>query len=288
MDLNTFSPYIRVATPALLLSPCIIYPRVLLDYELIYIESGKCSVTYEDKEFVAEQNDVVFIRPNITHKIELFPEINLSQPHIHFDIDFDMHSNDVYVCFKNRDELSESDWKMMRKDIFFGMVQPSPIIKVSDIESFKRLFYDIIEIFRYKPPLHQITLKARMIELLSLIIHDNFPDFFASFAKHADFDIQIVKNYIDFNYRNSLSLETLSNQFNYNKYYILRRFKECYGVTPIQYYNDLRLTEAKMLLESHSVTEVADILMFSSIYTFSRAFKAKYHVSPVQYQKNQS
>ena len=203
------------------------------------------------------------------------------------DIDFDMHSNDVYVCFKNRDELSESDWKMMRKDIFFDMIQPSPIIKVSDIEDFKRLFYDIIEIFRYKPPLHQITLKARMIELLSLIIHDNFPGFFASSANHADFDIQIVKNYIDFNYRNSLSLETLSNQFNYNKYYILRRFKECYGVTPIQYYNNLRLTEAKLLLESHSVTEVADILMFSSIYTFSRAFKAKYHVSPVQYHKNQ-
>ncbi len=285
MNLNTFSPYIRVATPATLISPCIIYPRVLLDYELIYIEEGKCMITYEGEEFVAKKNDVVFFRPNITHKIELFPGINLSQPHVHFDIDFDRYSAEVYVCFKNREDLSETDWRMMRKDIFSGMPQPSPIIRVSDPPLFRRLFYEIIEISRYKPPLHQITSKSRMIELLGLIIRDNFPDYFEESPGTAEFDMATVKNYIDFNFRNALSLEALSNQFNYNKYYILRRFRKRYGVTPIQYYNDLRLSEAQKLLDSHSVTEVADMLKFSSIYAFSRAFKGKYGLSPTQYRE---
>lgn len=50
----------------------------------------------------------------------------------------------------------------------------------------------------------------------------------------------MVKNYIDFNYKNNLSLDTLSSQFNYNKYYILKKFKDQYGVSPIQYYNNLQ------------------------------------------------
>ncbi len=285
MEINNFSPYVRVATPALLISPCIIYPRVLLDYEIIFIEEGKCKIVYEGKEFVAEKDDVIFIRPNILHSIELFPSINLSQPHIHFDVDFDIYSNEIYVCFKNRESLSEHDKKIMRKDIFEGMTQISPIIKMSDLESFKKIFFDIITIVRYKPPLHQITCKSKMIELLSLIINDNFPEFTRE-ASRSCFDIHMVKNYIDFNYKNLLSLETLSNQFNYNKYYILRLFREHFGVSPIQYYNDLRLNDAKKLLSHHSVTEVAELLKFSSIYAFSRAFKSKFGVSPEQWKKS--
>ena len=142
MDLNTFSPYIRVATPALLLSPCIIYPRVLLDYELIYIESGKCSVTYEDKEFVAEQNDVVFIRPNITHKIELFPEINLSQPHIHFDITHRPQSEIIPISFKDIDKMSIEEREWIHKD-YFSSYGCSPLLDIQNKTEFLELFKKI-------------------------------------------------------------------------------------------------------------------------------------------------
>ncbi len=285
MNINEFSPYIRVATPALLISPCIIYPRVLLDYEIIFIEEGKCIITYEDKEFIAQKNDVVFIRPNISHKIELFPGINLSQPHIHFDVDFDMYSSEVYVCFKNRKSLNERDLKMMRKDIFVNFQQPSPIIHISNLEEFLKIFYSIIETFRYKPPLHEIHLKSKMIDLLTMIIKDNFPELSSERGKFV-FNIHMVKNYIDFNYKNNLSLDTLSSQFNYNKYYILKKFKDQYGVSPIQYYNNLRLMEAKRLLKTHSVNETAELLRYSSIYVFSRAFKNKFGIYPTQYKND--
>ena len=45
MNINGFSPYIRVAMQSTLAPGCSINERVIFDYELIMVTGGKCKIT---------------------------------------------------------------------------------------------------------------------------------------------------------------------------------------------------------------------------------------------------
>jgi AraC-like DNA-binding protein len=95
-----------------------------------------------------------------------------------------------------------------------------------------------------------------------------------------------VKEYIDHNYLNSITLNTLENQFYYNKYYISKQFTKTFNLPIIKYYNNLRLDAAKdAILKGISVTETANLLNFNSIFIFSRFFKNSTGMSPTEYLK---
>ena len=68
-----------------------------------------------------------------------------------------------------------------------------------------------------------------------------------------------------------------------------RLFKECYGVSPVTYRNQLRIRLACRLLqnEQYSVTEIADQLGFESVYYFVRVFKQIMKMSPSQWRRAQ-
>ena len=84
-----------------------------------------------------------------------------------------------------------------------------------------------------------------------------------------------------------MTLDGLSEQFFLNKYTLMRKFTEKYGVTVIAYYNKRRAEAAKQLLASTrlSVSEVSEALGFADIYTFSRFFKNATGASPTSFRK---
>ena len=63
-------------------------------------------------------------------------------------------------------------------------------------------------------------------------------------------------------------------------------FKEHCGEGPIEYYSMLKIARAKkLLLDGVSVSKISDMLGYSSIHNFSRAFKKTVGVSPTEYKK---
>ena len=66
-----------------------------------------------------------------------------------------------------------------------------------------------------------------------------------------------------------------------------RLFHQELGRSPMQYLNELRMAQAKnMLMQGDvSIGEVAEFCGYSTLYYFSRDFKAKNGVSPTQYRQ---
>ncbi len=91
-----------------------------------------------------------------------------------------------------------------------------------------------------------------------------------------------LMNYIDSHIYTMKSLNELSEVTSYNYNYISNLYKEVTGDTLMSYYRSKRLTTAKLLLcdGELGVSEIAGLLNYSSVYSFSRAFKAKYGVPP--------
>lgn len=292
MNLNEFSPFIRVAMKSFLTAPFKINQRVLFDYELIFIESGKWKLTLENKEYICKENDVILIRPRQKHTIESIGNISVSQPHIHFDIIYDNFSEQIYVSFKDETQFSKTEMQMIRTDIFNPFNLSSPILKITNLIYFKNIFYHIISTFETKPLMFQLLYKQQLLELLTYIIKENFSEMVLTekLPKQVTENIAyVIKEYIDHNYYAVITLDTLEKQFHYSKFSISKNFTKCFGISVIRYYNTLRLETAKnMLKNGSSVTEIVNDLNFSSIYMFSRLFKNNTDLSPTKYVKKHS
>ena len=93
-----------------------------------------------------------------------------------------------------------------------------------------------------------------------------------------------IMNHIDSNIYNMRGLESLTESFSYNYNYLSNLFKKTTGETLVSYYKRKRLETARAMLsqEKVKITDVALSLGYSSVYTFSRAYKAAYSMSPTE------
>ena len=72
-----------------------------------------------------------------------------------------------------------------------------------------------------------------------------------------------------------------------NKYYLAHAFQREFGVSPINYLISRRIEESRFLLREtdHSISQIAQILGFSSLSYFSQTFRRLEGVSPVEYRR---
>lgn len=96
---------------------------------------------------------------------------------------------------------------------------------------------------------------------------------------------ELIGVHLEENVYSSLSLSDVCSKFFLGKSQLSKIFKEYSGLSPMEYYLKLKISEAKKLLRAGgSVTNVSDRLGYSSIHNFSRAFKKVTGMSPVSYK----
>ena len=86
----------------------------------------------------------------------------------------------------------------------------------------------------------------------------------------------------------NLTLKELCTTFSMGKTRMCKIFSEWSGKSPMEYYAVLKISEAKKLLRenSHSVSQIAELLGYTTIHNFSRAFKKAAGLSPTAYIKS--
>ncbi|MBE6549169.1 MAG: helix-turn-helix transcriptional regulator [Ruminococcaceae bacterium] len=93
---------------------------------------------------------------------------------------------------------------------------------------------------------------------------------------------RLIKNFISSRYYSQTKISDISKKFGYAEDYVIRIFKEIYGITPHKYLTNIRLEHARWLLENTDKTadEIAVSIGYNDFSTFFRAFKNAYGVSP--------
>lgn len=99
---------------------------------------------------------------------------------------------------------------------------------------------------------------------------------------------ELVCEYMKKNLYSNISLKELCEIFLMGKTQMCKIFRECTGKSPMEYYASLKIHEAKKLLreKQYSISQLSDIMGYSSIHTFSRAFKTSTGLSPMAYIKS--
>lgn len=97
--------------------------------------------------------------------------------------------------------------------------------------------------------------------------------------------IDTIVQYINDNYNMDISMNHAANAVSMSYAYFSKFFKEHLYQSFSEYVTGVRMREAKRLLEedpSIKIKDVANLVGYESVYSFSRAFKNYYHVPPKQ------
>lgn len=229
--------------------------------ELFYVIKGRGRFHVEKEIYDVKEDDLVIVNANVMHTESSKDEEPLE--YIVLGIEgISLFSNENY-------SHSIHNYEDFKHEILFYI---KTILKEAEAKS---EYYNVIS---------QNLLEILLINVIrrtktKLEIED---------SKKHNHECAYIKNYIDVHYRENITLDILSEISYMNKFYLVHSFKKYAGITPINYLNNKRLTEAASLLKNtdYSVAQIANIIGMSSQSYFAQSFKRNYKLSPIDYRKS--
>lgn len=163
---------------------------------------------------------------------------------------------------------------------------PVPVIHTpSHFSAAEQKFSEAEKIWRNGKLNSKLEVKAKIYELLSLLICDCMPE---RLGDSAVLKTEKIAEYIADHYEESdLSVPEICRKFYLSESTLRRMMLLAYNKTPVQYITDIRLKAAKNLLiyGNLSINDIAAKCGFSSAYYFCRIFKKKTGFTPGEFKK---
>ena len=231
--------------------------------ELFYIVGGKGQFLIEDQLYPVNTNHLVIINPNVTHT-----EVSLNAQPLEYivlgiegvELSITENSDDQFCIL---DHFESMDITSCLRNILREMELKQP-----GYEDICQAFMEILII--------------RLMRSTGLSVPEEPQNSVGNRQCAA------VRRYIDLHFKESLTLEQLADEAHMNKFYLSHAFKREYGVSPINYMISRRLEESKYLLAETdlSMSQIAQLLGFSSLSYFSQVFRKTQGVSPMEYRQD--
>lgn len=145
---------------------------------------------------------------------------------------------------------------------------------------------DIIHYIRQNKGQMDFHLSALSLETLQILVNNfSVKRFFQnSSSNECIFDILL---YIENHYSSVITLDDISDRFDFSPAYFSRYFKKKTGSNFLEYLTYYRLEQAtKSIIDSSlKISEIATQKGFSNINSFNKKFKEKYGCTPKEYRK---
>ena len=122
---------------------------------------------------------------------------------------------------------------------------------------------------------------SAIYQLIKLLLEIGTP------KTHLDHQMNDIRLFISQHYSEKITAARLADQFALSVPTIFRKCKQSFHMTPAHYINDVRLSQAAILLEitDQPVSSISESVGFSDVFYFSKLFKRKYGRPPSAYRK---
>ncbi|OCT11761.1 hypothetical protein A8709_28220 [Paenibacillus pectinilyticus] len=286
--LDNVSPFIRVAMDGPIDERWSVEERVIWDYELLYVMEGQLAITVEDVMYLGLPGDFFLFKPNQRHAIQMYESKHIRQPHVHFDLHMLPDRHEVTVSFKKFHDMTAAEQGWFRTDeLSFPPYDLPNHIRPRHAAELERLLFELIREYETKQPFSELRMKSCLLELLALLMREQYWDRQMRLNEHTDMLMSIRKE-LELNVNSKIKLDDLSAHYHISKFHLIHLFKQQFNMTPIHYQQKIRMERAKNLIKfsTASLSDIADTLGYTNIQTFSRAFKAMEGKSPSEYRKS--
>lgn len=238
-------------------------PRGRLDYQILYIASGKAHFYFHGVEEIVPAGNMVLYRPKEEQRYYYYGEDQTEVYWVHFT------GNNVTNILRkygieDHVHVIHTGTSMEYKRLFLAMIQEMKLCKENYEELLVHYLYELLIM------LHRLILRKPRIQNLML-----------------SSEMNTAVQYFHANYNKKISIEEYAASQHMSVSWFIRNFKEYTNVTPAQYILSLRISNAQTLLETTScnVSEIADIIGYDNPLYFSRIFKKQCGMSPSEFRK---
>ena len=231
--------------------------------ELFFIVSGKGQFLIQDEVFPVDVNNLVIINPNVLHT-----EASLNAQPLEYIV--------LGISGIELATSENSNGQFCILDHFESMEISSCLRNILREMELKNTGYqDICQAYME-------ILIIRLMRSTALAVQEEAP------AVSGNRQCAEVRRYIDLHFKEALTLDLLSDEAHMNKYYLSHSFKKEYGVSPINYLISRRINESKYLLAETdlSMSQIAQLLGFSSLSYFSQTFRKTQGMSPMEFRQS--
>ena len=231
-------------------------------WELTYVDKGELLTTIDGVSYHLKQGDLIFYAPMQFHTQSTFEKISSSYLTINFKMNF------------NHADLLCNKIFSLKRDSYFIVT---------------KLIEELSNDNLYSNDLSLCYLKQLIIQMLRL---DN-SHFHSKPTTHMQqtYENELLNDillYIDNNIYEKISVSTLCEHFCISTSMLHSLFRKNMNNTAKNYINELKLSKSKELIRNstHTLSEISEMLGFSSIHYFSKKFKLYFNISPTEYSKS--
>ena len=231
-------------------------------WELTYVDKGELLTTIDGVSYHLKQGDLIFYAPMQFHTQSTFEKISSSYLTINFKMNF------------NHADLLCNKIFSLKRDSYFIVT---------------KLIEELSNDNLYSNDLSLCYLKQLIIQMLRL----NNSHFHSKPTTHMQqtYENELLNDillYIDDNIYEKISVSTLCDHFCISTSMLHSLFRKNMNNTAKNYINELKLSKSKELIRNstHTLSEISEMLGFSSIHYFSKKFKSYFNISPTEYSKS--
>jgi len=243
--------------------------------EMAFILSGEGKYRFEDGIVSVREGDLIIINPGIKHQAIACPEA----------------------------ELPATEFFVAAMDIQIGELPPNtlPVPENGHVlhttgELRQKLFKICSSMEAENAVCRQgryFMLKAYLMQMLLLVIREQCEPIerakgYSFESVNKKYIVEQIVNYFEDHYNEKISLDHIAENMYLSPFYISKIFKSETGVTPIRYLINIRLENAREILENGyegSIQEVAAMVGYDDAYHFSKLFKKHHGITPSQARK---
>lgn len=241
------------------------------ELELIYVRSGKAHFGINDKEFLAEAGDLIFVDTGDFH----YSDSTTFQNQLDFIV-FD--PNIINSHYKHAHFLQ-------------------PLITHRQLEEYhltemvELLFSSVHQELKEKNPYYKEIIASRLTELVFLIRrnHPRLHEVSYQYSHRSETirDMQHIMAFIDEHYSENITLSSVARQMNFSESHFSKLFKRMAGINFINYLNAVRIEQATGMLKNtdNKMMDIALSCGFGNIRSFNRTFKEYTGYTPTQFMQ---
>ncbi|MCR8634186.1 helix-turn-helix transcriptional regulator [Paenibacillus radicis (ex Xue et al. 2023)] len=234
------------------------FPQRMIDYyALHFVMNGKIRHVYGEQQIELAKGDVFCAYPGVVYR--------------HFIIPSDQPLEMIWVS------IDGGQTPLLLEKAGFRPSAPYVLSLIG-----KELETSLVHLFSQhedNSSRRQVELIAAIYRIFGLMIPQKSTD--KSDAGPAAWIPRSIE-YMNMHYTENINVQDVAAYISVHRAYFSKIFSQQIGMTPIQYLQKLRMERALQLLQQtrHTVTEIAIMLGYPDLYSFTRAFSKHYAASP--------
>lgn len=237
-------------------------PNGLVDYQLLYIASGKGHFYFtENEETLVTAGQMVLYRPHEMQKY-IYKESNLT---------------DVYWVHFTGNQVEQ----LLQK---YHFPTDSHVLYCGISSEYQRIYQAMIQELQLQHTHFKESLALLLQQLYVAVSRQLTSELKGSSS--IQLEMAGAANYFREHYNEEISIEKFAADRNMSISWFIRSFRQYNGKTPLAYILNIRISTARHLLQttSYNVTEIASIVGYDNPLYFCRLFKKMTGVAPSEYR----